>query len=49
MRSVEDIAAPWIDDYLAAALEQAGVPADAGDGGTTIRISNGPKRRPTQR
>ena len=47
-RSVDDVAsAAWIDDYLRAALANAGVEADTGDAGTTVRVSAGPKRRPT--
>ncbi len=46
-RSRTDVEAPWVDDYLAAALAQAGLTADLGDGGTTVRMSKGPKRRPS--
>jgi hypothetical protein len=46
-RSAVDVdEATWIDDYIAAALTQAGVSPEAGDRGTTIRVSDGPKRRP---
>ena len=44
-RSLNEVRAPWIDDYLRAALAVPGVPADAGDGGITVRVSRGPKRR----
>jgi hypothetical protein len=47
-RSLTDLVAPWIDDYLRAALANTGVSADAGDGGTTVRVSAGPKRRPAR-
>ena len=40
-------AADWIDDYLLAAVAAAGQSADMGDGGTTLRTSSGPKRRPS--
>jgi len=45
-RTVDEVGAPWIDDYLRAALRQAGLDPDIGDGGTTLRTSTGPKRRP---
>ena len=45
-RSLEDTAAPWIDDYVRAALAQAGIDRKAGAGGTTVRVMSGPKRRP---
>jgi hypothetical protein len=45
-RTTDEVAAGWIGDYVRAALAQAQVPDDAGDGGTTVRVSNGPKRRP---
>jgi hypothetical protein len=35
-----------VDEYLAAALAQAGLDKGMGDHGTTIRVSKGPKRRP---
>jgi hypothetical protein len=41
-----DLEAAWLDDYLRAALDNAGCRADMGDGGTTVRVSAGPKRRP---
>jgi hypothetical protein len=44
--AIGDLAAPWLDDYLRAALDNAGCRADMGDGGTTVRVSTGPKRRP---
>lgn len=44
--SLADVGAPWVEDYLSAALAHAGLAADAGDGGTTVRVSKGPKRRP---
>ena len=45
--SVDEVSsAPWVADYLRAALTNAGVDADVGDGGTTVRESAGPKRRP---
>jgi hypothetical protein len=46
LAAMGDIAAPWLDDYLRAALDYAGCRADMGDGGTTVRFSTGPKRRP---
>ena len=46
-RSVDDAAAPWVDDYVRAALANAGFDASMGDGGTTVRASRGPKRRPS--
>ena len=45
-RSSADVTAGWVDHYLRAALAAAGVPAGAGDGGTTVRVSVGHKRRP---
>jgi hypothetical protein len=45
-RSLDDVGAPWVDDYLRAALAHAGLDASMGDGGTTVRVSRGPKRRP---
>jgi hypothetical protein len=44
--AIGDLDAVWLDDYLRAALDNAGCRADMGDGGTTVRISEGPKRRP---
>ena len=44
--AVADVDAEWVDDYLAAALAQAGLDPGMGDRGTTIRVSEGPKRRP---
>ena len=44
--AVADVDAEWVDDYLAAALAQAGLDGGMGDHGTTIRVSAGPKRRP---
>jgi hypothetical protein len=38
--------AAWIDDYLGHALTNAGLAADMGDGGTTVRVSARTKRRP---
>jgi hypothetical protein len=47
-RSVDEVSsAAWVEEYLRAALANAGVEADVGDGGTTVRLSAGPKRRPT--
>jgi hypothetical protein len=46
-RSVDEVGVGWIDDYLARALAQAGLDATMGDRGTTIRVSKGPKRRPS--
>jgi hypothetical protein len=46
LRSLDDVAAPWVDGYLRAALAHAGLDASMGDGGTTVRASHGPKRRP---
>ena len=45
-RSLDDVAAPWVDDYVRAALAHAGLDSSMGDGGTTVRASRGPKRRP---
>jgi Domain of unknown function (DU1801) len=45
-RSVDEVGAEWVDEYVAAALEQAGLDSNMGDRGTTIRVSKGPKRRP---
>lgn len=45
-KAVDDVAAPWIDDYLRAAVASANQTAEMGDGGTTIRVSTGAKRRP---
>jgi hypothetical protein len=45
-KSVDDVDAPWIGDYVRAALDHAGLGSDMGDGATTVRVSNGPKRRP---
>lgn len=47
MRTVEDVAAAWVPEYLSAAARQAGVGTDAGDTGLTVRRSAGPKRRPS--
>lgn len=48
-RSVEQVAsADWIDHYVLAAAAAAGFGDDLGDGGTTIRRSAGPKRRPSR-
>ena len=44
--AVADVDAEWVDEYLAAALVQAGLDKGMGDGGTTTRVSKGPKRRP---
>jgi hypothetical protein len=46
-RSVEDVRAPWVDEYLHAAVAHGGLTASMGDGGTTVRVSKGPKRRPS--
>jgi hypothetical protein len=45
-RSVDDVDAAWVDDYLRAALTNAHESGGMGDGGTTVRASAGPKRRP---
>ena len=45
-REVEDTQAGWIDEYLMSALKFAGLTESMGDGGTTIKVMNGPKRRP---
>ncbi len=39
--------APWIEDYLRTAMKAAGMKLDEGDRGTTIRIMQGTKRRPS--
>lgn len=44
--AIGDLEAAWLDDYLRAALDNAGCRADMGDRGTTMRVSAGPKRRP---
>ena len=44
--AIGDVGAAWLDGYLSAALDNAGCGADVGDGGTTVRVSAGPKRRP---
>jgi hypothetical protein len=44
--AIGDLEAAWLDDYLCAALDNAGCRAEVGDGGTTVRVSAGPKRRP---
>jgi hypothetical protein len=44
--AVADVDAPWIESYVTAAIAHAGVTADAGDRGTTVRVSKGAKRRP---
>jgi hypothetical protein len=44
--TVDDTKAKWIDDYLKRAMAAAGMLPKDGDRGTTIRIMNGPKRRP---
>jgi Domain of unknown function (DU1801) len=44
--AIGDLEAAWLGDYLRAALDNAGCRADMGDGGTTVRVSAGPKRRP---
>jgi hypothetical protein len=41
-----DLDAPWVEEYVRAAAEHVGVSTDAGDGGTTVRVSSGSKRRP---
>jgi hypothetical protein len=38
--------AEWVDGYLRDALSAAGLAADTGDGGTTLRTTSGAKRRP---
>ena len=45
-RQVEETQAAWIDDYLRVALTLAGLTEEMGDGGTTVRVMQGPKRRP---
>jgi hypothetical protein len=45
--TVTDLDASWIEDYVRAAAEHAGVDLGAGDRGTTVRVSSGPKRRPS--
>jgi hypothetical protein len=45
-RSVDDVTAEWIDDYLRAALVQDGLSEQMGDRTTSVRVSKGPKRRP---
>ena len=43
--SVDDLDAPWLEGYLRAAIDNAGCDANTGDGGLTVRVSAGPKRR----
>jgi hypothetical protein len=45
-RASAETDAQWIDPYLRKALAMAGLDAGMGDGGTTIRVMQGPKRRP---
>lgn len=47
-RSLDDVAAGWVADYLRAAVANIGVTPGMGDAGTTIRRSSGPKRRPNR-
>ncbi len=44
--SPDAVDAAWIDDYLAAAVANVDMTVEIGDGGTTIRESSGPRRRP---
>jgi hypothetical protein len=46
-RQADELDGEWIAPYLHAALAQAGLPTTMGDHGMTIRVSDGPKRRPT--
>jgi hypothetical protein len=46
-RLAEVDAATWIEDYVAEAIAVAGFASDLGDGRTTVRRSEGPKRRPS--
>jgi len=46
-RTIDEVAAArWIDQYVWAAADAAGLPPGGGDGRTTVRRSSGPKRRP---
>lgn len=45
-RTTAEVEATWIDDYVRAAIANANLTPDMGDGGTTVRVSEGPKRRP---
>ena len=45
-REPADADAAWIDDYLQQALGAVGLTSSMGDGGTTIRVMQGRKRRP---
>ncbi|MGH9116861.1 MAG: hypothetical protein ACRD0A_02965 [Acidimicrobiales bacterium] len=36
---------PWVDGYLASAMADLGGDATMGDGGSTVRVSKGPKRQ----
>lgn len=47
LHTLADVGAPWVSEYLRAAMANAGVTDAAGDSGTTVRRSAGPKRRPT--
>ncbi len=40
------MAAPWVATYVRAAMAEAEMTAEMGDGTTTVRESAGPKRRP---
>jgi hypothetical protein len=45
--SADDVSrAPWIDEYVRAAVAAAGFDEAVGDGGTTVRRSAGARRRP---
>ncbi|MGQ0826534.1 MAG: hypothetical protein ACT4OX_16155 [Actinomycetota bacterium] len=44
--TVGDLEERWIEDYMRAAVDHAGLNGDIGDGGTTVRVSAGPKRKP---
>jgi hypothetical protein len=47
-RRVADVeSAAWIEDYVREAVAAAGYGTDLGDGGTTVRRSEGTKRRPS--
>ena len=45
-RQADELDGDWITPYLHPALAHAGLTTTMGDGGMTVRVSNGPKRRP---
>jgi hypothetical protein len=45
----DDVAAPWVTTYVRAAMAEAEMTAEMGDGTTTVRESAGAQRRPALR